>query len=72
MEHWYIIINKGITTSDVVTLAGMLGMHNLRYTNNYVQIWLTTDSQIGKLCQMLNILEVDFILAKDYNLDEQY
>lgn len=69
MENWYVIIKRGVVTRDVVTLANLLSMHNLKYTNDYVQIWLTKEEQIRKLCQMLDILEVDFILAKDYKLD---
>ena len=70
MDYWYIIVKKGIATKDVVILANLLSMHNLRRTHEYVQIWLVTERQIGKLCQMLDILKVDDILAKDYNLDE--
>ena len=69
MESWYILIQKGISTNDVTTLANMLGMHNLRRTFEYVKIWLANEEQIRTLCRMLDILEVDFILTKDYKLD---
>lgn len=70
MEHWYIIIKKGIKAHDVTILAKMLGMHNMNRTFDYVHIWLASEEKIKKLCQMLDILEVDFMLAKDYKLDK--
>ena len=71
-KSYFVIIKKGISEKDVVTLAHLLGMYNLRQYFGYVEIWLTTDEKIEKLCQILKILDVDFSLAKqkDYSLSE--
>ena len=70
MESYYVIIEKGISAKDVVTIAHLLGMYNLRQHFGYVEIWLTTDEKVEKLCRILKILDVEFSLAKDYKLSE--